>query len=449
MTGAAISLEGCRGRRRPLSRLAHARSCIDLDPAGFLDRITMMGMCLISSGLADDRGARRAPAAAHRLDAARAHDAPPPCSAAWRASPTREALGACAASPRCAPTRPAYLQGLWQDAGPRRPDRRRGLSAADDPDGRAPGGRRACPCTASPASSRGSRRCARRARASTSSRTRSCAEAERAPTEDAVAFKSIIAYRTGLDVREWSRDEARAAFERWREDGWRESREHAKPVRDTLLRRTFEVAAAAGGLPDPHPLRRRRPGDRARPRPPAGPVPAAVRAHRTSRCVLIHSGQPWLDEGAYVASILPARLPRHVDHDAVGLARDRPQARGAARHRAHREGALRLGRGERARGAVAVGAARARGARARAGDRAVERRWLDAAQARTIGEGVLARQRTPAARHLSQWVGRQRWPDRDAGRSTRCRGCRSRRASTGRGVWRRRPPIRASRRDRA
>ena len=119
-----------------------------------------------------------------------------------------------------------------------------------------------------------------------------------------MAFKSIIAYRTGLDVREWSRDEARAAFERWRADGWRESREHAKPVRDALLRRTFEVAAAAGGLPDPHPLRRRRPGivlGHARPQD-LFPL-LSERMHQP--VVLIHSGQPWLDEGAYVASILP------------------------------------------------------------------------------------------------------------------------------------------------
>ena len=57
-----------------------------------------------------------------------------------------------------------------------------------------------------------------------------------------VAFKSIIAYRTGLDVGPIDRDEAAAAYGRWRADGWRETREHAKPVRDHLLHRAAEAA---------------------------------------------------------------------------------------------------------------------------------------------------------------------------------------------------------------
>ena len=66
--------------------------------------------------------------------------------------------------------------------------------------------------------------------------------------------------------------------------------------------------------------------------------------HADQPVVLIHSGWPWLEEGAYVASILPAGLPRDVDHDALGELRRRPEARGAPRSRAACEGPLRLGR---------------------------------------------------------------------------------------------------------
>src|SRR5262245_18858966 len=59
-----------------------------------------------------------------------------------------------------------------------------------------------------------------------------------------VAFKSIVAYRTGLDVGDPTASEAEAAFARWRADEWRETFEHAKPVRDFLIRRTLAVATA-------------------------------------------------------------------------------------------------------------------------------------------------------------------------------------------------------------
>jgi uncharacterized protein len=118
-----------------------------------------------------------------------------------------------------------------------------------------------------------------------------------------VAYKSIVAYRTGLDVGDPSRSEAAAAFERWRADGWAESREHAKPVRDFLIRRTLGVAKAhdrpfhfhcGGGDPDidlgharPHQL-----------------FPLLVDL-QDQPVVLVHSGYPWIREAAYIASVLP------------------------------------------------------------------------------------------------------------------------------------------------
>jgi uncharacterized protein len=118
-----------------------------------------------------------------------------------------------------------------------------------------------------------------------------------------VAFKSIVAYRTGLDVGKPSRVDAEEAFDRWRGEGWRETREHAKPVRDFLVRRALAVAAATdrpfhfhcgGGDPDidlAHAT-------------PESLFPLLVDV-QDQPVVLVHSGYPWVREAAYVASVLP------------------------------------------------------------------------------------------------------------------------------------------------
>jgi predicted TIM-barrel fold metal-dependent hydrolase len=117
----------------------------------------------------------------------------------------------------------------------------------------------------------------------------------------AIGIKSVIAYRTGLDVQEWSRSDLESAFTRWKGAGFPETRELAKPVRDALLDRTVE---AAGGRPvhihcgggDPSVvLAHARPKD----------LFPFLDRHRDHPIVLIHGGWPWLEEGAYVASILP------------------------------------------------------------------------------------------------------------------------------------------------
>ncbi len=118
-----------------------------------------------------------------------------------------------------------------------------------------------------------------------------------------VAYKSIIAYRTGLDVGDPSAREAAQAFERWRADGWRESREHAKPARDFLLRRALAIARrhdrpfhihCGGGDADvllPH----------ARPQDLFG----LLVDHADQPIVLVHAGDPWVAEAGYVAAVLP------------------------------------------------------------------------------------------------------------------------------------------------
>jgi hypothetical protein len=118
-----------------------------------------------------------------------------------------------------------------------------------------------------------------------------------------VAFKSVIAYRTGLDVGDPAPSEASVAFDRWRDGGWREDRHDAKPVRDYVLRLALRVAKevdrpvhvhCGGGDPDIV-LRYASPRDL---------FPLLV-DHQDQAIVLIHSGWPWVGEAAYVAAVLP------------------------------------------------------------------------------------------------------------------------------------------------
>jgi len=118
-----------------------------------------------------------------------------------------------------------------------------------------------------------------------------------------IAYKTIIAYRTGLDVTDPTPVEAAAAFERWRSDEWRETREHAKPVRDFLLRRAFALAKehdrvfhvhVGGGDPDVN-LAHAKPQD----------VFKFFVEHQDIPIVMIHAGYPWVAEATYVGSVLP------------------------------------------------------------------------------------------------------------------------------------------------
>ena len=118
-----------------------------------------------------------------------------------------------------------------------------------------------------------------------------------------VGYKTIIAYRTGLDITYPSSSEAAAAYDRWRADDWRETREHAKPVRDFLLERAFQLAKAhdrpfhvhvGGGDPDVN-LAHATPRD----------VFTFFVDHQDIPIVMIHSGYPWVAEATYVASVLP------------------------------------------------------------------------------------------------------------------------------------------------
>ena len=90
---------------------------------------------------------------------------------------------------------------------------------------------------------------------------------------------------------------------RWRGDEWRETFEHAKPVRDFLIRRALAVAKSndrafhfhcGGGDPD---INLRYAG-------PTAIFPLLVDV-QDQPVVLVHSGYPWVREAAYIASVLP------------------------------------------------------------------------------------------------------------------------------------------------
>ena len=202
-----------------------------------------------------------------------------------------------------------------------------------------------------------------------------------------VAFKSVIAYRTGLDVGDPPVEEARAAFDRWRAGGFAETRADAKPVRDRLLRLTFRCAAerrlpihihTGGGDPDVV-LGFARPSE----------LFGLLSDFPDHPTVLIHSGNPWIEEAAYLASILPelyldmsVMLPWHslaIDQKLEVLLGVAPPAK------------VLYGSDEASEPEVlGLSAHIARASLTRVLTKAVDDDWLTSAEATGIGEAVLA-----------------------------------------------------------
>jgi len=270
-----------------------------LDPSGFEDRTTMMGMCQLTSGSSDGRGAwiaemtEATPFAlmlrrrlARRLGVADDRDA---VAAARHA--------ALAADPG------GYVGGLLADAG---------VAALICDEGypqpaidlRALAGEIATPIHRVGRIEPWIAELAPQAGSAAELEDAFVARLEReAADRELIAFKSVIAYRTGLDVGDPSSADVAAAFERWRADGFRESRASSKPVRDRLLRRTLEVARdhdrpvhihTGGGDPDVQ-IRHAQPSR----------LFPLIEAFGEQPIVLIHAGWPWTEEAAFVASVLP------------------------------------------------------------------------------------------------------------------------------------------------
>jgi hypothetical protein len=201
------------------------------------------------------------------------------------------------------------------------------------------------------------------------------------------AFKSVIAYRTGLDITSPTQSEVTGAFVRWREDGFAETRAHAKPVRDRLLRRTLEVAQkrglplhihCGGGDPEvalPH----------ARP---AG-LFEFVSAAANAPIVLIHAGWPWVEEAAFIASIMPVvYLDMSVMMPWASLAIDQKLEvlLGAVPTNKVMYGSDEASEPE----VIWLSAHVGRRALTRVLSRAVQHEWMDANQALEVAVGVLA-----------------------------------------------------------
>jgi predicted TIM-barrel fold metal-dependent hydrolase len=354
------------------------------DPDGFEDRITVLGTCLISSALDVERWG---PHLALLTEST-------PFALAMRrrlaehlgCEPTREAVAAARHDALRADAR-AYCERLWAsanvaglvyDEGYPQPTIPRQTFAAES-GARVHRVARIEPLIAALQEEAGS---------FADLEGRFEEELERAAADPhCVAFKSVIAYRTGLDVEDPPSTVCEQAFRRWRADGFAESRAHSKPVRDRLLRRTLAVARRhdrpvhvhCGGGDPAVVLGHASPRD----------FFPLLREHAEQPVVLIHSGWPWLEEGAYVASVLPhVYLDISISMPWASLAIDQKLEvlLGAAPTAKVLHGSDEASEPE----VIWLAAQLAREALGRVLEAAVERRWLTAAEALRVGEGVMA-----------------------------------------------------------
>jgi len=202
-----------------------------------------------------------------------------------------------------------------------------------------------------------------------------------------VGFKSIIAYRSGLDVGDPDCATAGVAYDEWRASGWPKDRGAGKVVRDYLLRATLRACRrhdrimhlhCGGGDPDIV-LAHVRPLD----------AYGLLHDHMDQPIVLIHGGYPWLTEAAYIASILPfvyIDLSEFLPWASLGADRELEMLLGAVP-----TSKLLYGSDEASEPEVFWIAARlAREALERVLDTGVERDLLTLDQALGVGRGVLA-----------------------------------------------------------
>jgi uncharacterized protein len=201
-----------------------------------------------------------------------------------------------------------------------------------------------------------------------------------------VGFKSIIAYRTGLDVTDPTAAEAAAAYDVWRAAGWPKDRGAGKTVRDYLLRATLRACRhhdkvmhlhCGGGDPDIV-LAHVRPQD----------VFGLLHDHMDQPIVLIHGGYPWMAEAAYIASILPfvyIDLSEFLSWASMGIDRELEMLLGVVP-----SAKLLYGSDEASEPEVFwISARMAREALERVLTRSVKHDFLTVLQAEAIGRGVL------------------------------------------------------------
>lgn len=201
-----------------------------------------------------------------------------------------------------------------------------------------------------------------------------------------VGYKSVIAYRTGLDVTDPSLAEAAASYEAWRVAGWSKDRGPGKVVRDYCLRAALRAARkhdrvmhihCGGGDPDIV-LTHVRPQD----------IFPLLHDHMDQPIVLIHSGWPWLAEAAYIASIMPfvyLDMSEFLPWASVGVERELEILLGVTP-----SAKLLYGSDEASEPEVFwVSARLTREALERVLTRACERDYLSQAEAQRIGFGIM------------------------------------------------------------
>jgi hypothetical protein len=120
-----------------------------------------------------------------------------------------------------------------------------------------------------------------------------------------VAFKSIVAYRTGLDIRTWSNDEANAAFAEARREVEAKGsvRLGYKPLLDTLLHVVFAEAARQELPIQFHTGYGDTDADMLLANPLNLRAVLEEKAYRAMSVILLHESYPYTRQGAYLATV--------------------------------------------------------------------------------------------------------------------------------------------------
>lgn len=120
-----------------------------------------------------------------------------------------------------------------------------------------------------------------------------------------VGLKSIVAYRSGLDIRTWSADEVDASFRQARSEAIRDGavRLTHKPLLDTLLHEVFKEAARQEVPMQLHVGYGDTDADMLKANPLHLRAVFEQPAYRAMPIVLLHECYPYTREGAYLAAV--------------------------------------------------------------------------------------------------------------------------------------------------
>jgi predicted TIM-barrel fold metal-dependent hydrolase len=120
-----------------------------------------------------------------------------------------------------------------------------------------------------------------------------------------VGLKPIVAYRTGLDIRAWTRDDAKTSFTEARAEAQRQGtlRIAHKPLLDTLLHVVFEEASRQELPVQFHTGYGDTDADMIRANPLYLREVLHADAYRGMSTVLLHESYPYTRQGGYMAAV--------------------------------------------------------------------------------------------------------------------------------------------------